>query len=276
MLNKEFLFADRDGELAVEEQSAYLLVDSGGSRIFGRLLMPIMEKAEEKCPVVLLLHGFPGIDRNVDIAYALRRAGLAVAFFSYRGVWGSHGYYCFSHYMEDVKAILDHLSDRAEEYRLDMSRLCLFGHSMGGFAALNIAAENDKIRGVVVAAPCDMGYLYEEDQEGFRSLMKTQERGFFNVPYPGYIEEDVEAHARQWRFLNLAERIHTPVHFIGASHDTTTPPDRHMDPVYQVLEKMGRKVSRTMIPDKHSFLAHRIALTTVIFDKICDILDCNH
>jgi pimeloyl-ACP methyl ester carboxylesterase len=42
-------------------------------------------------PVVLLLHGFPGNEKNLDIAYTLRRAGWDVLFPHYRGAWGSAG-----------------------------------------------------------------------------------------------------------------------------------------------------------------------------------------
>src|SRR5689334_15673236 len=40
-------------------------------------------------PTAILLHGFPGNERNLDLAQALRRAGMNVLFFSYRGAWGS-------------------------------------------------------------------------------------------------------------------------------------------------------------------------------------------
>ena len=40
-------------------------------------------------PVVLLLHGFPGNEKNLDLAQTLRRAGYDVLFFNYRGSWGA-------------------------------------------------------------------------------------------------------------------------------------------------------------------------------------------
>jgi len=40
-------------------------------------------------PVVVLLHGFPGNEQNLDLAQAMRRAGWAVVTFHYRGSWGS-------------------------------------------------------------------------------------------------------------------------------------------------------------------------------------------
>ena len=40
-------------------------------------------------PTVVLLHGFPGNEKNLDLAQALRRDGFNVLFFHYRGAWGS-------------------------------------------------------------------------------------------------------------------------------------------------------------------------------------------
>ena len=39
-------------------------------------------------PTVLLLHGYPGNEKNLDVAQALRRLGWNVVFFHYRGAWG--------------------------------------------------------------------------------------------------------------------------------------------------------------------------------------------
>ena len=38
-------------------------------------------------PTILLLHGYPGNEKNLDLARALQRAGFNVAFFHYRGHW---------------------------------------------------------------------------------------------------------------------------------------------------------------------------------------------
>jgi hypothetical protein len=38
-------------------------------------------------PVVLLLHGFPGNEKNLDLAQAIRRDGWDVVYFDYRGSW---------------------------------------------------------------------------------------------------------------------------------------------------------------------------------------------
>ena len=58
----------------------------------GRLLSVLYTAAGEGLhPTVLLLHGIPGWERNLDLAQALRRVGFCVATFHYSGSWGADG-----------------------------------------------------------------------------------------------------------------------------------------------------------------------------------------
>ena len=61
---------------------------SGGETLPGVLHVPAGPGPH---PVVVLLHGFPGNERNFDLAQSLRRAGYATLVFHYRGAWGSPG-----------------------------------------------------------------------------------------------------------------------------------------------------------------------------------------
>jgi pimeloyl-ACP methyl ester carboxylesterase len=95
-------------------------------------------------PTMLLLHGLPGNERNLDLAQAVRRAGWNVLTFTYRGAWGSEGTFSIQHAVEDAARALDFLrSDRAvREFNVDRSRIVIAGHSMGGFAAAATAASD--------------------------------------------------------------------------------------------------------------------------------------
>ena len=108
-------------------------------------------------PTVVLLHGFPGNEKNLDLAQVLRRDGFNVLFFHYRGSWGSEGVYSFSNIIEDVAAATRMLRARATDYRVDPERLVPLGHSMGGFAALQGAARDASIRCVGAMASADLG-----------------------------------------------------------------------------------------------------------------------
>ena len=95
-------------------------------------------------PLVILLHGYPGDERNADLAQSLRRAGWDVLLFHYRGAWGSQGKFSFSNALEDVGSALAEArtASFAKRFRSDPSRVVLVGHSMGGFLAITAAAED--------------------------------------------------------------------------------------------------------------------------------------
>ncbi len=112
---------------------------------------------DEARPTVVLLHGYPGNEKNLDVAQDLRRAGFNVFFFHYRGAWGSGGEFGFRHVIEDVASALAMLRDRADTYKVDTRKLLLVGHSMGGFAALHGAANDTSVICVAGLAAWDVG-----------------------------------------------------------------------------------------------------------------------
>ena len=60
--------------------------DSDGHRLIGTLYLA---RGEEPKPTVLLLHGCPGLEKNLDLAVLLRDRGWNSLVFHYRGCWGS-------------------------------------------------------------------------------------------------------------------------------------------------------------------------------------------
>jgi len=99
-------------------------------------------------PVVILLHGFPGNERNLDLAQDMRRAGWDVMYFDYRGSWGTPGDFSFAHSIEDTHAAIAYLRQPqvASSLRLDPDRIVLIGHSMGGFMTVEAAAADPAIK----------------------------------------------------------------------------------------------------------------------------------
>src|SRR5580704_4955512 len=110
-------------------------------------------------PVVLLLHGFPGNEKNLDLAQAIRRAGWTVAYFDYRGSWGSPGAFSFTHSIEDTQSAIAYLRDpgHAKTLRSDPAYIVLIGHSMGGFMARYVGAQDLAIKAVGLISAADMG-----------------------------------------------------------------------------------------------------------------------
>lgn len=68
------------------------------------LLAGLIYKANgvQKHPSLLLLHGYPGNERNLDVAQVVRSHGWNVIYFYYRGSWGSQGKFSFKNCVEDL------------------------------------------------------------------------------------------------------------------------------------------------------------------------------
>ena len=80
-----------------------LRIPSGGAQMNAMVYVPAGKGPH---PVVVLLHGFPGNEQNLDLAQSLRRAGWAVVTFHYRGSWGSEGTFTFDGAIEDTAAVI--------------------------------------------------------------------------------------------------------------------------------------------------------------------------
>lgn len=109
-------------------------------------------------PTLLLLHGFPGNEQNLDLAQAARRAGWNVLTQHYRGTWGSKGAFSFAGAGEDARAALAFLKqpDTVARYRIDPTRIAIAGHSMGGMMAADAAADDPSVAGLFLIDAWDM------------------------------------------------------------------------------------------------------------------------
>jgi dienelactone hydrolase len=96
------------------------------------------------------LHGVPGVEKNLDLAYALRDAGWNILYFHYRGCWGSEGDYSFTGLVDDVWAAMDWL---VRQPSVDRQRMALTGSSMGGYATLAAGAADSRFKALAPMCP---------------------------------------------------------------------------------------------------------------------------
>jgi len=94
-----------------------------------------------KHPTLLLLHGYPGNERNLDLAQVVRAHGWNVIYFDYRGSWGSQGHFAFKNCVKDVVNVVAFCKKYADSLQIDISNIVLFGHSMGGWVCLKALQE---------------------------------------------------------------------------------------------------------------------------------------
>ena len=190
-------------------------------------------------PTAIVLHGFPGNERNLDLAQAIRRAGWNAVFFNYRGAWGSEGEFGFSHVLEDVAAVAATLAEPAfaAQYRIDPSRLALVGHSMGGFAALVVrerAARGGLRRLAGRREPRALGGGAPARPRARRGIAGALEG--FGGPIRGTsgaaLVAEVRANETRFDLLRHAAALAAkPVLLVAGSRDEVTPPSVHHEPL---------------------------------------------
>ncbi len=113
-------------------------------------------------PTAILFHGFPGYEQNMDIAQDLRAHGWNVLAMHYRGSWGVKGNFSFEHAAEDSDAQVRFVLDpaNAQKYGVDVHRVIVIGHSMGGFMAASAAAHNKAVAEAILISAWNIGTGY--------------------------------------------------------------------------------------------------------------------
>lgn len=120
---------------------------SHGSKLLGGFYRAAGETPR---PTAILLHGIPGVEKHLDIAYRLRDRGWNCLYFHYRGCWGSEGAYSLHHLTVDAHAALEWA---VAQPSVDRTRLALVGGSMGGYTALLYGAGASHVAAVAALCP---------------------------------------------------------------------------------------------------------------------------
>ena len=222
-------------------------------------------------PTLLLLHGFPGNEQNLDLAQAARRAGWNVLTFHYRGSWGSPGAFSFAHCAEDAATALAYLRrpEVVAKYGIDPARIAVAGHSMGGMMAARIAADDAKVMGAFLIDPADFAAIGRSfaDPKQRESFRVSEVRGDM-PPLAGTSEEAIMSEvAHAGAALDLVATVPAlagrPLALIGAK--------RGIGFMAEAAATAARKAgaahleAETLVTD-HSFSDMRIALSKRLVD----------
>lgn len=218
-------------------------------------------------PSVILLHGYPGNEKNLDLAQTLRRAGFNVLFFHYRGAWGSEGNYSLTHLGDDVAAALKHLRDNAEALKVDTSHLSLLGHSMGGFAALLAGSRDTELSCVVGMAAANLGEYALRDASGRKGFSAYTDQlimlnGFDGAQALREITDNAEEYDATQFGTGLQAKS---VLLIAAKNDSVVPPAVQQRLVNAYAKHGTIRLSHRLIDGDHSFSESRIQLQNIIW-----------
>ncbi len=259
---------------AIEE----LTIVSAGKRMPGLLYMA---NGPGPHPTLILLHGFPGNEKNLDIAQAVRRSGFNVLFFHYRGAWGAEGSYRATRLNEDVAAVLAFLRhpDNASSLRVEPTRLSLLGHSLGGFTALAAGRNDDQLVCVGAMSPVNLALwkagLTHKDANTQR-VLDYADSLFMLADFNGEVlREELQSTATaELDTTGFAEGLRgKSVLLVTGEQDLVTPAKQMHTPVVESYAKESTiTLHHHLISGDHSFSWSRIPLTALIIDWLSS--DC--
>jgi pimeloyl-ACP methyl ester carboxylesterase len=224
-------------------------------------------------PAVVLLHGFPGNERNLDLAQDIRRAGWDVLYFNYRGSWGTPGDFSFAHSIEDTAAAVDYLRqpEVAKSLRLDPSRIVLIGHSMGGFMAIAATAADPRIKAFATISAADMAgraqavVRKEGEAAGLAAIAKgLADEGMAPLSgcTPDGLAHELLEHAADWRFLSKVDALKDRTALVVTSDDGLAPANETLT---AALHQAGDShVTSLHLPTDHSYSDQRQELSRAV------------
>ena len=228
-------------------------------------------------PTALLLHGFPGNERNLDLAQSMRRAGWDVLFFDYRGSWGSPGDFSFTHCIEDAQSAIAWVREAGNAARIrgDGKTIALVGHSMGGFVAFEVGARDQSVTAVVTISAGDVGAseLLRAPAEQRGLALKALARALADqgmAPLAGTtadaLASEALANAAAWDFVSLAPQLASRPLLVITSDDGLREPN---DAFVEAVRKAGnREVVAVHFATDHSYSDQRIALQEAVVKEL--------
>jgi uncharacterized protein len=254
------IYTDPAPDKAHPARTEVLHIPSHGSLLNG--LAYVAEGAGEH-PVVVLLHGLPGNEKNLDLAQAIRRAGWTVVTFNYRGSWGTPGSFRFAQNLEDADAALAFVRDpaNAKSLGLDARRVVIIGHSMGGWVAINTAARDKDLIGLVSISAADMTRLASAPEPIREKVMASNMESLAGVTAAS-MAVDVATLGPQYAFPNDAEGL-TGKPYLALTADDGLAGDTDAL-VAAIRARGGRNVSSQHVETDHTWDDHRIALEAAV------------
>lgn len=207
-----------------------------GLEIRGILTLPNGPK--KNLPMVVLVHGGPyGIaDKWVfeSESQFLASRGYAVFQVNYRGSGGRGLNFQYDYYREMGTSMQDDLTDATlwavEQGYADKNRLCIYGASYGGYAALMGAVKEPDLY------KCAIGYagVYDIEVQATKSDTRNRDSGrqFLNEAWNAYDDDFVRKNSSVFH----VDKLKADIMLVHGTHDRRTPIENY----YRMSEALDR------------------------------------
>jgi uncharacterized protein len=254
------IFTDPPADKAHPAAMTVLHIPSHGVLINGLVYSPAGAGPH---PTLVICHGLPGNEKNLDLAQAVRRAGWNAVTFNYRGSWGSAGTFRFAHNLQDADAVLSYLRDpnNASKLGIDPKRIVLAGHSMGGWVTAHTAAHDHALLGAILISMGDMGRLGYLPHDQAVAVMADNMEALSGVTAESMADE-VKLHAKEFVVANTAAGLaQIPLLALTADDQLAD----HTDTLVEAIKaKGGTRTTSMHVATDHGWSDHRIALESIV------------
>ncbi len=249
------IYTDPPADPAHPARMEVLHIPSGGVEING---VAYLAAGAGPHPTVVICHGLPGNEKNLDLAQALRRQGWNAITFNYRGSWGSPGAFRFGQNPEDARAVLAFLRVPANAVRfgIDTARMAMVGHSMGGWVTALAGSQEPDLRGLVLISAADFGHVGQMPDLERTKLVADNSETLNNSVQA--LSAELAAHASEWDYVNRAEALKAMPLLVLTSDDGLATEGDVL--VAAVRKAGGTKVQAAHVATDHGWSDHRIDL----------------
>lgn len=256
------LLADPPHDSAHPARMVVLHVPSGEVAING---LAYLAAGAGTHPTLIIAHGWPGNEKNLDLAQAVRRAGWNAVTFNYRGSWGSPGEFHFAQAPLDTAAVLAYLRRPAVAASLgvDPARLVLAGHSMGAWATTLVAAKDPALLGAITISLADLG-LVGGATRGQLIARAADNAETLAGTTPEIMADELIANAKANRSAAGAAGLARVPMLVLTSDDGLAPGSNSL--VAAIKAAGGTRVTTVHVATDHSWSDSRLTLETLVID----------
>jgi pimeloyl-ACP methyl ester carboxylesterase len=257
------IFTDPPADAAHPARMEVLHIPSGGVELNA---IAYVASGAGPHPTVILFHGLPGNEKNLDLAQAMRRAGWTVVAPNYRGSWGSPGKFSFRGNLDDAKAVLAYVRVNAAKLGVDTGRLVVMGHSMGGWVTSQIGGSDPELAGAVLISAADMGKsAAAPDAQRLRTAQENMES------LAGVTGQSMAAEMKtlgDYSFAAAAPGLSKHPLLVLTSDDGLAP---MADALVMNVKQRGGRVRVVHIATDHGYNSARIRLETEVLDWLAGL-----
>jgi acetyl esterase/lipase len=252
------IYTDPPHDAKYPTSTAVLHIPTHGVSINGLAYVPAGPGPH---PALLICHGLPGNEKNLDLAQAVRRLGWLAVTFNYRGSWGSPGTFSFTGNLDDAAAVLAYLRDphNAEILRLDPNRIAVAGHSMGGWVAAETGARDHGLIGTVLISAWDPSHRMTHNESV--AMMADNMESLAGVTAES-MSADRESHLAQMALIDTAAGLKDKPLLVLSADDGLAPQTDAL--IAAVRAQGGHEVIAKHVATDHGWTDRRIELEATL------------